>query len=141
MSGDHRAGPGPRPEPGAERPRRGGAADVEALQEVAAILPQHRRRGLVLYPFGDDRQPEAMAEVDRGADDGGAVAVGRHVEDEGLIDLDFAHREPLEVGERGVAGAEVVDRDLDPGLMQPLERAFGFARDDGALRDLETELL
>src|SRR5467141_1243021 len=113
MSGDHRAGPGPCPKPGAERPRGGGATDVEALQEVAAILPQHRRRGLVLDPFGDDRQPEAMAQVHRGPDDGGAVTVGRHVEDEGLIDLDLAYREALEVGERGVAGAKVVDRDLD----------------------------
>jgi hypothetical protein len=31
-----------------------------------------------------------------------------HVEHERLVQLDLVHRQPFEVGERGVAGAEVV---------------------------------
>ena len=82
-----------------------------------------------------------MAEVDGGAHDGGAVPIGRHVDHERLVDLDLPHREPLQVGQRGVAGPEVVDRDLDAGRLQPLQRVLGFAGDDGALGDLEAELL
>src|SRR6202043_2088879 len=91
----------PRPKPWAKWPRRSRSAEVEALKEVATVLAQQCRGRLVLYPFGDDHQPEAVAEVDGGPDDGGAVAIGRHVHDKGLVDLDLANREPPEVGQRG----------------------------------------
>ena len=44
--------------------------------------------------------------------DGGVAAVGRNVGDERAVDLEVVHGEALEIGERRMAGAEVVDRDV-----------------------------
>ena len=66
--------------------------------------------------FGEGSEAEVPAELDEDADQrvgfGGAVdRVG-----ERAVDLDRVDRELLERGERGVAGAEVVDRDVDAEL-------------------------
>ena len=45
--------------------------------------------------------------------------------DEVAGDLERRHREPLEVAQRRVAGAEVVDRDADPGVAQVLQLRAG----------------
>jgi hypothetical protein len=62
------------------------------------------------------------AEVDRRAHDDRIVADGGEVRDEGPVDLDLIHRQALQVGQRGVSGAEVVDR-------QPLTHVVQTAQD------------
>jgi hypothetical protein len=52
------------------------------------------------------------------------------------------YREPLEVGERGVAGAEVVERDQDPQRVQRPELLGdppGAAAEKHALGDLDDQ--
>jgi len=46
------------------------------------------------------------------------VGIGDHAGDERAVDLEFADRQTLEIAHRRVAGAEVVDRDLDAGVVQ-----------------------
>jgi hypothetical protein len=73
-----------------------------ALCAVAAKTEELVPGGFVLDAFRDHQQAEAVAEVDDGADDGLAGAVGPDVEDEGFVDLELVHRELLEVGQGGV---------------------------------------
>ncbi len=72
-------------------------------------------------------------------DDGGAGAA--EILDEGAIDLDLVEREALQVAQRGIAGAEIVERDPDPELaqlVQDIERGLVVA-DQHGLGDLELE--
>src|SRR5207237_10364420 len=89
--------------------------------------------------LGDALQLQAMPQLDRRSHDVGAARFPSHPRDEGLVDLDLMDREPMQVGERGVAGAEVIDRKAHPELAelgQGLDGTLGLGHDQ-ALRDLE----
>ena len=84
---------------------------------------------------------QVVAEVGHRLHDGGVVAVGRHVGDERLVDLELTDRHPLQLCERRVAHAEVVDAQADSLIVQPVEhreRVLGVGH-DRALGDLEGE--
>ncbi len=79
---------------------------------------------------------------------GGEFAIGPTPRDpahEGAIDLEAIDREAAQVAERGVAGAEIVERDLEAAASQTLDhRGDGDdARviDQGALGDLDFDSL
>ena len=118
-------------------------ADEVALCERAAERAERVPDLLRLHAFRDDRQAEVPPEVDRGADDRRVARVVAHARDERAVDLDRLHRQPLEVRERGVAGAEVVDREPEPHLVQAREHLAHAERvgEDRRLGDLELELL
>ena len=63
--------------------------------------------------------------------------------DEGLVELDAVVREPREVGERAVAGAEVVEGDADAAVDQraKLGGGLGIVAHQHRLGDLELEPL
>src|SRR3990172_6099899 len=65
------------------------------------------------------------------------------VRDEGPVDLQRVDRETLEVRERRVPGAEVVDRDANAEVVQAYEHGLGACRigDHHALGDLEHEVI
>ena len=81
------------------------------------------------------------AEVDDGPDDGDVLAALAQRRDEAAVDLDLLHREALEVGQRRVPGAEVVDREADAEVAQPVQQrdGAGGVGHDRALRDLQGE--
>ena len=54
-----------------------------------------------------------MAKADRRAHDGQVVFVRRQLADERAVDLQLVYRQSLQVRQRRVASAEVVDRDAD----------------------------
>src|SRR3989344_9148089 len=89
----------------------GGAAEIIALRLRAALVEQHLalRRGL--DPLGDDRHVEAAPQPDDRADDRARRIVIVDRRDEALVDLDLVEGKGLEVRERRIAGAEIVDRD------------------------------
>ena len=60
---------------------------------------------------------------------------------EGAVDLEGVEGEPVQVAERRVAGAEVVQVQLDPQLLQPVEQARDRLRalHEDALGDLELQ--
>ena len=57
-------------------------------------------------------RPSARAIWMIGAHDGGVAVVAGQAADEAAVDLQLADREPLQIGQARVAGAEVVDRQL-----------------------------
>ena len=93
------------------RPLDRGQPDQRALQVVAAPVRQHRGGCLVLHPFGDGLQAEPLREIDQRAHEGAVVLGAHQVLHEGAVDLEDVDAELAQVAERGVAGAEIVDRD------------------------------
>ena len=82
-----------------------------------------------------------MREHDAGAHDGGAGFVLGAGLDQRLVDLDGVEGEPLQVGERGIAGAEIVERELGAGPLEQFEhvrRGLGILHHEG-LGDLEAQ--
>ena len=100
-----------------------GARDVEALQRVAAEGRQLLHDGLGVDPLGDDREAQAVGEVDHGADDRLGRVIGQERLDEGLVDLDRRHGKALQVRQRGVARAEVVEGETNAEADEGLEAA------------------
>ncbi len=113
----------------------------EALAEIAAELAQGRQVLLALDAFGDHRETEVVREIDGRADDHQIVVVVDHVNHEGLVDLELVQRQPLQVRERRIAGAEIVDRQADAEIVQAIEVALGAVgiEHHGALGQLEGE--
>ena len=97
---------------------RQGTADEETLDLVAAVLLQELALSLGLDPFGDDAEVQAVGQVDRRGAERGVLRVELDAADEALVDLQDVDRKALEVGEGRVAGAEVVEGDLDAQLLQ-----------------------
>src|SRR4051794_25484086 len=99
-------------------PRRGlWPGDLIALGEVAAEAPQRGQLLRRLDAFGDGGHPEDGSQVDDGLDDG----LGRGILDrrgEAAVELEHVEREVLQPGERGVAGAEVVERQAEAAFAQ-----------------------
>ena len=80
-----------------------------------------------------------MGEVDHRSHDHRVVLAPAHVHDEGSVDFEFIDRQALEVGERGVPGAEIVDGKAQADIMElgrDLQRIHRIVH-DGALSDLE----
>ena len=73
-----------------------------------------------LHPFGDDLQPQAGAQGDDGAHDGRVVGVIEHVAHKTLVNLELVQGQALEVGQRGVAGAKVIERKADAVVLELL---------------------
>ena len=66
---------------------------------------------LLLDALGDRLDRERLAELHEGVDQRLALLVVLRAQDERPVDLQRVDGEPLQVSQRGVAGAEVVDRD------------------------------
>src|SRR4051794_18559175 len=114
---------------------------VEALREVAADRGQDRARGGRLDALGDDPQAERAAERRRRGDDRavGGIAVHRH--HERLVDLELVDGQPLEMLERGVARAEVVEREAAAELLEIRQHLTGalWVVQHERFRDLECQ--
>ncbi len=102
-----------------------GLAEQLALRLVAAGLAQERELLHGLDAFGDHLHAEAVAHLDDGAHQRRVVAVGGGVAHEGLVDLQRADRELLQRRQRGIAGAEVVDGQVQAHGRQLVEHADG----------------
>lgn len=98
---------------------------MRALHQVAADGLQQRAHGGVFDAFCDHAQAEPVGEVDGRAHDARIARVFGHAEHEGLVDLQFIDRQPLEVAQGRVAGAEVVDRQAEAEAAQLLQGGHG----------------
>ncbi len=94
-----------------------------------------------LDAFGDCAQSEGVGQRDDGGDDGFVVGVGGDAGHEGAVDLDDVDREPFEVGQGRVAGAEVVDGDADSEQLELVQGGDGVGGgvDESGLGELEAE--
>ena len=93
------------------------------MHRVAAFGPQELQLGGCLDTLGDDLEIQVMTERDDGADDRGVVRVGADVGDERAVDLQRVQREALQIVQRAVTGAEVIDRERKPEFLQRQQRA------------------
>ncbi|HXX68903.1 MAG TPA: hypothetical protein VEK07_17075 [Polyangiaceae bacterium] len=88
-----------------------------------------------LHSFGDDCEAQTPGHGYDGVANGNVVRVARNAEDERTIDLQDVNRKPLQIPERRVARAEIVDRDANPHLAQSEQVV-----EDGRPRHRETAL-
>ena len=97
---------------------------------------------LGFHALGNHLQPQAVGQRDDGAHDGGVVRVGQQVVHKALVDLELAQRHAFEVGERGIAGAKVVQRKTHAMRAQRLHGGDGLGHvfDQQAFRQLQLEL-
>ena len=118
-------------------------AENIALDVRAAELADQGQLVMGLGALGGGVHAEALGEGDDGADDRGVAAARLGgAADEALVDLDLVERRLLQIAERGIAGAEIVEREADADRLQLGEHVVGrFAFDqEHAFGDLELEL-
>jgi len=96
-----------------DRGLRLGPSEVVALPAVHAEGAEGGSLFKGFDPFGGDQQPEIVGEDDDGADDRQVRAGPADAGNKGSVDLDRVDGDVAQVAERGVAGAEVVDRQAD----------------------------
>src|SRR5581483_5474217 len=88
---------------------------------------------------GDRRQAEALGQVDDRAHDLGVAGVALHGAHERTVDLDLVEVKLAEVVEAGIAGAEIVEGNLDADILEGAEGRAGRADigDQRGFRDLD----
>src|SRR5207237_10524651 len=101
--------------------------EVEPLGEGAVQHAEDVKLFLSLHALGDDVDPQPPSHGEDPGDDGGVVIVGAEAVDEASVDLEHVDGEPLEVAERRVAGAEVVDGELPAEGLETEQRLPGAA--------------
>ena len=100
---------------------------------------EHLKLGLGLDALNDQLDLKQAGQHRHRTDDR-LGRLGLDVLGEGPVDLDLVHRELAQIGQAGIAGAEVVQRDAHAGrrdVGQLLQRVLGL--DDRALGDLDLE--
>ena len=88
-------------------------AEQESLPVVAAHADQRQRVGGFLDADADRDAAEIVREVDHGLAQRRVDLVGAAVGDESAVELELGERQFLEPRQRGIAAAEIVDRELD----------------------------
>src|ERR1035437_3132153 len=143
MLGDHLRKSDRYFEPGADGIPGHGATEQITLAFVATLRRHQLHLLFRLDAFSDHGFVEAGAEAGDGTDDGAGVALVAEIADERLVDLDLIERELAQVVERGVAGAEVVERQADAEILELPHGSQGALAllEQHALGDLELEPL
>src|ERR1700748_399587 len=91
------------------RAHRLGAAEVEALAEVALERDERDALLVLLDALSDDCHAERARELDDHPHERSLPAAARQAVDERLGDLEYVEGQGVEVAERGVSGSEVVE--------------------------------
>src|SRR5690606_20762550 len=118
-------------------------AEVFPLREVAAELRQDLGLRWALDSLGDRDEAESSRDRDRGLGDGSGRRIPTEAGDESAVHLDRRKRESLQLAERRLTGAEVVERQANAELVQLAENLLGAVTQerDGGLRQLELQQL
>ena len=95
-----------------------GGGEVVPLARVHSERLQPGSLFLGLDPFGHDFEVQRLAQLHERLNDRSGLGRRGQARHEGSVDLQNVDRELLEIGQRGEAGAEIVDRQAGPG---PLE--------------------
>ncbi len=136
-----RRAPTERPRPAADRaPRAGpGWANRIALHFLAAGEPQQHALLLGLDALGQERQVERAAERHDRLHQRVAAGIAAERRDKAPIDLELVEVEALQIGQTGIAGAEIVERQADAERLQRIEPRLGLVGivDQHALGHLE----
>src|SRR5580658_7077657 len=122
------------------RPKRPGKQVTLGL--VATEFAQPGKLEFRLDTFGDGPQAEIRRQVDDSGDDLVIFAIGFDVRHEGLVDLDERQWQLAEVGERRVAGTEIVETYVHTQIPDAAELVHYVRLEihDGGFGELEVEL-
>src|SRR6195952_6118775 len=94
---------------------------------------------LGLDALGNDRQAERPTESQGGVDDGGCLEAGADLRGEALVDLDLVEWKGLQIGQRRIAGPEIVHGEADAEILDPAQDGKGALEilEQHALGDLD----
>src|SRR6476620_1833965 len=114
---------------------------MEALCAVAAKPVHDSLLGVTLDALGDELEAECLAEPDDSFQHREVFWPGVDLCSEPPVDLHDVDRQALEVGERCVPGAEVVERQLDASVLESGELQLHAVAggDENALGELERQ--
>ncbi len=98
------------------------------MERIAAQGIEQIAFGLGFHPFGHHFQPQCVPHGDDCFDDFQIARIGEDVLHETLVDFQPVERELREVAQRGVAGAEIVQRELHAHAAQRVQRLAGLDR-------------
>src|SRR6266480_5628448 len=93
-----------------------------ALQIVDPLGAQHGCVLGVLDAFGDRAQAETLGEAEQVAQKNAISRAVREISDKRAVDLYNVHRQALQVSQRGMPGAEIVERDATAGITQGVDK-------------------
>ena len=93
------------------------ATEQIALAEVAALTRKPIEVGLVFDSLGRRLEAQARADLDDGVDQFGPIAALLEIGDIALVDLDLVEAQFAQMLEAGIAGAEVVESNLDAEIL------------------------
>src|SRR5207253_531606 len=105
----------------------------------AAVLFEELELFLRLDALGDHANVQRLAHRDHGRNDCSVASSALDVVNERLIDFQSIDREPLQVIERGMSHAEIIDRDAHSEILEIEKNLGGQVRilHGGALGDLD----
>jgi len=89
---------------------RHGAGHAVALSQVTAHAQQHVAMRACFHPLGNHAPAKGFGQPDHTLDDGQVIGAAQHVADEALVNFEHAGGQTLEVSERRVPGAKIVQR-------------------------------
>ena len=114
---------------------------MEALRTVAAKPVHDSLLGVTLDALGDELEAECLAEPNDSFQQREVFRPGVDLRGEAPVDLHDVDRQALEVGERCVPGAEVVERQLDASLLESGELQLDAIAggDENAFGELESQ--
>src|SRR5581483_11274328 len=98
-------------------------AEVETLELVACIALQIANLCCGFDALGEHRHAELVPERDDRAADACGTRVGADVLDEAAVDLELVERKLAQIAQARIAGAEIVERELDAEFLQFAHRA------------------
>ena len=110
-----------------------------ALHIIDPDVDQDIQYLLRLHEFRDRLEPELMGDLHYGTDEDLIFTALVEMVDKAPVHLDLVHGQVLEIGERRVARAEVVQREFEPLFFHAREKALGLGdfQYGGGFRDLE----
>src|SRR5262249_36891643 len=92
-----------------------------SLDHIAAHVPQGVQGGFVLHALRDTTKVEGVREIDRRLHEPSITWRLIQVAYESAIGLELVQWQLTQIRERRIAGAEIVERELDAQLLQPMQ--------------------
>src|SRR5260370_34818627 len=98
------------------------------MKFVTAVLLEEVELFLRLHTFGDHTNVQSLAHRDHGRDDCSVASSTRDVLDEGLIDFQSVDGKALQVIQRGMPDAKIVDGKPHPNVLEVRKDLTGPCR-------------
>ena len=101
-----------------------GPAEEVALAFGAVVGPKEFELFLCFDAFGNHTLLEVLAHINYGAHDWSVIWITSDSVDEGLVDLQDINGKLLKIAEAGIAGAEVIYREMNPHYLELLKHGL-----------------